>query len=39
MYATLSTPDGLTFAIYGPVVCQRHDVTVFRNSGWEEILQ
>ena len=36
-YQTLSTPDGLMFALYGPVVGRRHYLTLFHESGWEEL--
>eukprot|EP00171_Calliarthron_tuberculosum_P002822 IDg2822t1 len=38
-YQSLSTPDGLIFALYGPSVGRRHDLTLLRNSGWESLLQ
>lgn len=38
-YQTLTTPDGLIFGLYGPIVGRRHDLTVLRNSGWEPILE
>lgn len=36
-YQTLTTPDGLIFALWGPEVGRRHDLTLLRKSGWEEI--
>lgn len=38
-YQTLSTPDGLIFALHGPVEGRRHDLTLLRNSGWVTVLQ
>ena len=35
----LGTPDGLEFAFYGPVEGRRHDLTLFRSSGWNTVLQ
>lgn len=37
-YQTLSTPDGLIFALWGPEVGRRHDLTLMRKSGWDPIL-
>lgn len=39
IYQTLSTPDGLMFALYGPEVGRRHDLTLYYNSGWDEVLE
>lgn len=33
-----TTPDGLLFYIYGPEVGQRHDMTLYRESGLDGIL-
>lgn len=38
IYQNLTTPDGLMFALYGPEVGRRHDLTLLRNSNWNEIL-
>lgn len=38
MYMTITTPDGLMFALHGPVEGRRHDLTLMRQSGWEEVL-
>lgn len=37
-YQTLSTPDGLIAALYGPVEGRRHDLTLLRQSGWEQVM-
>lgn len=39
IYQTLSTPDGLVFALHGPVEGRRHDLTLFRSSGWNTVLE
>lgn len=39
VYQTLTTPDGLMFALHGPEVGRRHDLTLYRESGWDEILE
>lgn len=36
-YQTITTPDGLVFALWGPEVGRRHDLTLLRKSGWEVI--
>lgn len=38
IYQTLTTPDGLMFALYGPEEGRRHDITLYRHSEWEAIL-
>lgn len=38
-YQTLTTSDGLIFALYGPVAGRRHDLTLLRNSGWNTKLE
>ena len=38
-YQTLTTPDGLIFSLYGPEVGRRHDMTLLRGSGLNDILQ
>lgn len=38
-YQTLTTPDGLMFALFGPEVGRRHDVTLYRSSQWESVLR
>lgn len=39
IYQTMTTPDGLVFALYGPEEGRRHDLTLLRKSGWNERLQ
>lgn len=39
IYQTLSTPDGLVFALFGPFEGRWHDMTLFKNSDWETFLQ
>lgn len=39
IYQTLSTPDGLIFALFGPLVGRRHDLTLLRESNWESHLE
>ena len=39
IHQTITTPDGLLFSLYGPEVGRRHDLTLLRDSGWNEILQ
>ena len=39
IYQTITTPDGLMFALYGPEVGRRHDLTLYRESNWGEILE
>lgn len=39
IYQTLSTPDGLVFSLFGSLAGRRHDLTVLRSSGWEQILE
>ena len=39
IYQTLITPDGSIFALHGPIEGGRHDLTVLRKSGWNEILE
>lgn len=36
---TLSTSDGLVFALHDPEVGRRHDLTFHRESNWEPTLQ
>lgn len=38
-YQSLTTPDGLLFGLYGPVVGRRHDLTLLRLSNWDNKLQ
>lgn len=38
-YQTLTTPDGLIFALYGPVVGRRYDLTLLLKGVWNETLQ
>lgn len=37
-YQTMTTPDELISGLYGPIVGQRHDLTVLRNSWWKTIV-
>lgn len=37
VYQTVTTPDGLMFALYGPVEGRRHDLTLLRESGWNDV--
>lgn len=39
IYQTITTPDGLMFALYGPVEGRRHDLTLLRESRWSEVWQ
>ena len=39
IYQTVTTPDGLLFYMYGPEVGRRHDMTLYRESGLDGILQ
>jgi len=39
VYQTITTPDGLILHLYGPEVGRRHDLTLLRNSGIEEIME
>ena len=39
MYQTVTTPDGLIFAMHGPIEGRRHDITLFRESGWDDALR
>ena len=38
IYQTLMAPDGLLFAMHGPLVRRRHDSTLLKQSNWEIIL-
>lgn len=38
MFMTLTTPDGLFFALHGSIEENRHELPIRRQSGWEEIL-
>lgn len=38
-YQSLTTPDGLIFALFGPDDGRRHDMNTYRRSGWGEKLQ
>lgn len=37
IYQTVTTPDGLMFGMYGPVEGRRHDLTLLRESRWDDI--
>ena len=37
IYQTVTTPDGLMFGMYGPVEGRRHDLTLLRESGWNNV--
>ena len=39
IYQSLSTPDGLIYALHGPVEGRRHDLTLLYQSEWEEVMQ
>lgn len=39
IYQSLTTPDGLIFAMFGPEVGRRHDITLYRNSGWDDLFE
>ena len=39
IFQTVRTPDGLVFYMFGPEVGRRHDMTLFRQSGFNEELQ
>lgn len=39
IYQTITTPDGLMFALFGPELGRRHDLTLYRESGWEPIME
>lgn len=39
IYQTISTPDGMIYAMYGPVEGRRHDLTVLRQSEWEPVME
>ena len=39
LYQTITTPDGLVFHLYRPVEGRRHDMTLYRRSTMEELLQ
>lgn len=38
-YQSLTTPDGLLFALFGPVPGRHHDLTTLRKSGWATKLE
>ena len=37
IYQTITTPDGLMFSLYGPMDGRRHNLTLLRDSGWNDI--
>lgn len=39
IYQTMTTPDDLLFFMYGPMEGHRHDLTLLRESGWEQVPQ
>eukprot|EP00171_Calliarthron_tuberculosum_P007558 IDg7558t1 len=39
VYQTVTTPDGLMFNLYGPEVGRRHDMTLYRESNLDAVLQ
>lgn len=39
MYRTISTLGGLMFALYGQEAGSFHDLTLYYNSGWDQILE
>jgi len=38
-FQTVTTPDGLIFHLYGPVEGRRHDITMYREAGMDDMLQ
>jgi hypothetical protein len=38
-YQTVATPDGLIIHLYGPVEGRRHDLTLYRASGMDHLLE
>lgn len=39
IYQTITTPDGLVFASYGPEVERHHNFTLYRDSRWDGELE
>lgn len=39
VYQSISTPDGLIFHMFGPEVGRRHDITLYRQAGMDDILR
>jgi len=39
MFQSMVTPDGLLFHLAGPVEGRRHDITLYRNAGTDEMLE
>jgi len=39
IYQTITTPDGLVFHVYGPEEGRRHDLTLYRKSNMDQLLQ
>lgn len=39
VYQTITAPNGLIFASHGPEVGRRHDLTLLRSNGWENMLE
>ena len=37
IYQTITTPNGLTFSLYGTVEMRRHDLTLLGKSGWSDV--
>jgi len=38
-FQTVTTPDGLSFHLYGPVEGRRHVITMYREAGMDDMLQ
>lgn len=39
IYQTITTPDGLIFHMHGPEMGRRHDLTLYRQSGMDNVLE
>jgi len=37
-FQTVATPDGLLFRVFGQIEGSRHDITMYREAGMDEIL-
>jgi len=38
-FQTVTTPDGLLFHLFGPMEGRRHDITMYREAGMDDILE